>query len=64
MCSEYLTYSEIAISVQTKRPRIVFEENMGLSKVWSVDIMREIFSQKKFKEENERIKKEHLPKKK
>jgi trypsin-like peptidase len=30
---EYVTYQELAVSAQSGRPRIVFEENTGLSKV-------------------------------
>ena len=32
-----LNYQEIAISPQTKRPRIIFEQNAGLSMVEPVD---------------------------
>lgn len=39
---EYLPYQEVAVSVQTGRPRVVFEENTGLSRVWSADLVREI----------------------
>jgi len=39
---EYLPYREVAVSVQTGRPRVVFEENTGLSRVWSADLVREI----------------------
>lgn len=33
----YIPYNDIAISQQTSRPRIIFEENTGLSKVEPVD---------------------------
>lgn len=35
--SAYLPYQDVAISVQTKRPRIIFEENSGLGVVFPVD---------------------------
>jgi hypothetical protein len=39
---EYIPYTEVAISIQTGRPRVVFEENTGLSKVWTVGFVKEI----------------------
>lgn len=39
----YIPYQEMAISTQTGRPRVIFEENNGLSKVWSVDFIKETF---------------------
>jgi S1-C subfamily serine protease len=38
----YLPYQDVAISQQTKRPRIVFEENSGLASVIPADFLREI----------------------
>jgi len=46
---EYIPYQEVAISVQTQRPRVVFEENTGLSKVWSVTFIKEIVESEIFK---------------
>lgn len=48
---EYLTYREPAISIQTGRPRVIFEENTGLSRVWSVDFIEEIIKSDKFREQ-------------
>lgn len=48
---EYLPYQEVAISSQTGRPRVVFEENTGLSRVWSVAFIREIIESNAFKEQ-------------
>ena len=45
---EYIPYTEIAISIQTERPRVIFEENTGLSKVWSVAFIREIIESDAF----------------
>lgn len=39
---EYLPYREVATSNQTGRPRVVFEENTGLSRVWSTDLVVEL----------------------
>ena len=33
----YLPYHDIAISQQTRRPRIVFEENSGLASIVPID---------------------------
>jgi len=45
---EYVPYREVAISTQTNRPRIVFEENTGLSKVWSTSFIQEIIASQPF----------------
>lgn len=45
----YIPYREIAISLQTKRPRVVFEENTGLAKVWSIEYLNEITQSQEFK---------------
>lgn len=47
----YLPYQEVAISTQTGRPRVVFEENTGLSKVWSVTFIKEIVESTVFKQQ-------------
>jgi hypothetical protein len=48
---EYIPYQEVAISTQTGRPRVVFEENTGLSKVWSVTFIKEIIESSTFKQQ-------------
>lgn len=41
--AEYLTYNDVAVSQQTKRPRVSFEENSGLANVFPVEhIMKTI----------------------
>ena len=35
--SSYVPYQDIAISLQTKRPRAMFEENTGIAVVFSTD---------------------------
>lgn len=47
----YLPYQEVAISTQTGRPRVVFEENTGLSKVWAVTFIKEIIESNAFKQQ-------------
>lgn len=37
----YVPYKDIAISVQTQRPRVVFEENSGLAAVQPIDFVQE-----------------------
>ena len=55
---EYIPYQEIAISAQTGRPRVRFEENTGLSRVWSVPFIRDILDLDIFKEQlNKLVKK-------
>ena len=41
MVSSYLPYREVAVSQQTGRPRMIFEENSGLGKVVPVDVIQE-----------------------
>jgi len=53
----YIAYQEVAISVQTKRPRIVFEENTGLSKVWPVEYIQEILNSDVFRAQQRGLKK-------
>lgn len=37
----YVLYQDVAVSLQTKRPRVVFEENSGLAAVHPVDFIEE-----------------------
>ena len=41
MVSSYLPYTEVAVSQQTRRPRMIFEENSGLGLVVPADLMQE-----------------------
>jgi len=52
---EYLPYQEVAISTQTGRKRVVFEENTGLSRVWSVNFIREIVESNTFKQQLDKV---------
>ena len=42
MVASYIPYREVAISQQTKRPRMIFEENSGLGKVITMDAIQRI----------------------
>ena len=37
----YIPYNDVAISQQTNRPRVIFEENTGLTKIEPVDYILE-----------------------
>jgi hypothetical protein len=52
----YIPYRDVAVSQQTGRARIEFEENTGLSQVWSVDHLRAITNSPSFKQQVERMK--------
>jgi hypothetical protein len=41
----YEAYSEVAVSVQTKQPRVVFQENSGLADVLPVDYVEDAINQ-------------------
>jgi len=47
----YIPYQESAVSTQTGRTRILFEENTGLSKVWSFTFINEITESDIFKKQ-------------
>lgn len=44
----YLPYSDVAISAQTRQPRIIFEENTGLAIIWPVQALNDIFQSDNF----------------
>lgn len=52
----YIPYQEVAISQQTGRPRVIFEENTGLSVIWSITRLKEIFLSPEFKDQINRLK--------
>lgn len=41
----YIPYTDVAISLQTKRPRVTFEENSGLAAVHPIDPIQEIIKE-------------------
>lgn len=51
----YLPYTDVAVSQQTGRERIVFEENSGLTLVWPVDYLFEILDSDGFKKAAARL---------
>jgi S1-C subfamily serine protease len=46
--SSYIPYDDVAFSNQTKRPRIIFEENSGLCNVIPIEALVELFNSKEF----------------
>ncbi|HEX78834.1 MAG TPA: trypsin-like peptidase domain-containing protein [Dehalococcoidia bacterium] len=54
---EYIPYTEVARSDQTGLPRVIFEENSGLSKVWSVSFINEVIKSDTFNIQLEIVKK-------
>jgi len=54
---QYIPYQDVAISAQTNRPRIVFEENAGIAIVYSIDLLNEIIHDPKTIKQIEYIKK-------
>jgi hypothetical protein len=52
----YIPYQEPAISPQTGRIRVLFEEHTGLSRVWSVDLIEDIVRSSKCKEQIRKMK--------
>ena len=55
--SSYITYSDVAISSQTGRPRIVFEENTGISKLITINSIKELIASKEFQKQLQKLKK-------
>ena len=60
--SSYISYTDVAISRQTKRTRIVFEENSGLACVYSVSYIQDIFESEDFKRKIEKLTQIHIKK--
>lgn len=52
---EYLSYQDIAYSRQTGLPRVVFQENKDLSRVWSVSYLNEIIEYTEFQDQVSKI---------
>lgn len=57
----YLPYQDVALSQQTGRPRVIFEENTGLSLIWSTKFIDQIIQSEDFKKQVKTIK-DSLPK--
>lgn len=56
----YIPYQEKAVSTKTGRIRMLFEENTGLSKVWSFTFIKEIIESDSFKEQLSHLKQRAL----
>jgi hypothetical protein len=54
--TSYVPYQEVAISMQTKRPRVIFEENTGLSTVFPVKLILELLNSESFQKQLAAIK--------
>jgi hypothetical protein len=54
----YVTYKESAVSLQTGRVRVMFEENTGLSRVWSISFLKQIVQSEIFMKQISNIPKE------
>ena len=48
----YIPYEDVAISAQTKQPRIVFQENSGLATVFPVDHINDVVNKAKDRNQN------------
>lgn len=57
LAGEYLPYVDIAVSAQTKRPRVTFEENAGLARVWPVEFLTGIIASEPFKTQQNKLRK-------
>jgi hypothetical protein len=57
MIGEYLPYREVAVSLQTKRARVVFEENTWLAKVWPVQSLQQLMKSPEFQQHHQAVKK-------
>jgi hypothetical protein len=51
-----IAYVEPAISLQTKRPRVTFEQNSGLSKVLPSDKLQDLLNLAEFVKADEELK--------
>lgn len=56
LIGEYIPYQELAFSGQTQRPRVIFEENTGISLVWSATLIKEVARSKAAREQIARVK--------
>ena len=53
--ASYIPYQEVAISPQTGRPRVIFEENPGLSEVIPAKAIKDLISRDDFKKQEEKL---------
>jgi hypothetical protein len=57
----YLPYRDVAISQQTRRPRVVFEENSGLAHIVTTDQVRAFIASDVFTQQHRRVLNELRP---
>jgi hypothetical protein len=55
LVGEYLPYQEPAVSLQTGRARVIFEENTGLAKVWPADAILQLMATPDFQKQHRRL---------
>lgn len=55
LVSSYIPYADVAVSLHTKRPRITFEENSGLTNVVPADEIIKLIQVKEFKKLDENV---------
>jgi len=53
----YISYQDVAISQQTKKPKVIFEENTGLSLIYSTKSLMELIESSDFQKQISQIKK-------
>ncbi len=53
---DYIPYRDMAISKRSGRPRVEFEDNTGLTKVWTMALVNEIIARPMFQEQLKRLK--------
>ena len=53
----YISYQDVAISQQTKKPKVIFEENTGLSLIYSTESLMELLGSVEFQSQLTLIKK-------
>lgn len=56
MVKGYIPYRDVAVSEQTKKPRIIFEENSGLAAVTPIDYIKEAIEKQEKKIKRRKIK--------
>lgn len=55
LAGEYLPYTDFAISSQTHHVRVAFEENAGLARIWSVEILQDIIKSEDFQSQHSHL---------
>jgi len=53
---QYVSYNEVAVSKKSLRPRVVYEQNVGLSRVWAAELLEEMTAYPRFRDQIESLK--------